>query len=61
MVMRPWVQYGRSISASGVPYAPIWSLPSHSMRPGGSWSAVSMKALYSGQDFSVKSSAFPPS
>ena len=36
MVMRPSVQYGRSISASGVPYAPIWSLPSHSMRPGGS-------------------------
>ena len=59
--MRPWVQYGSSISASGVPYVPMSGLGSQSIRPGGSVAAVSMNAWYSGHDFCVKSSGWPPS
>ena len=57
--MRPWVQYGSSMSASGVPYAPIASPPSHAMRPGGNEFAVSRKALYSVHDLAVKSAVLP--
>src|ERR1700704_985981 len=57
--MRPWVQYGRSINASGVPYAPIASPPSQTIRPGASEFAVSRNARYSGHDLAVKSSAVP--
>ena len=47
--MRPWVQYGSSMSASGVPYAPIGvARPPTAMRPGGSVFAVSRKALVLG-------------
>src|SRR5215211_346169 len=59
--IRPLVQYGSSISASGVPYAPIESPPSHSMRPGASLFAVSRKARYSGHDFAVDAAWVPPS
>ena len=36
VVMRPFVQYGTSMSASGVPYLSSDGPPSHSDRPGGS-------------------------
>src|SRR5689334_22495896 len=57
--MRPCVQYGSSISASGVPYAPMASPPSHNMRPGGRALAVSRNARYSGHDLAVKLAAVP--
>ena len=45
--MRPSVQYGSIISASGVPYRPMSELGSHNKRPGGSAFTVSMNARYS--------------
>ena len=42
-----------------MPYAPMASPPSHSMRPGARLSAVSMNALYSGYDLAVKLAADP--
>ena len=49
------------MSASGVPYAPIAPLPSHSIRPGGSCVRGVDERPYSGYDFAVTSSVVPPS
>ena len=45
--MRPWVQYGRSIGASGDPYTLSCVLPSHSTRPDGRPSNAETNAWYS--------------
>src|SRR4029079_3430800 len=48
VVMRPWVQYGSSINARGVPYLSRDGPPSQSERPGGSFFISLINAWYSG-------------